>query len=59
MKATTVREFVILDYIKKNFNMECIEIEPLGCDQVKVTDYDGASMVFGYDLYKGVVEVEE
>lgn len=59
MKATTVREFVILDYIKKNFNMECIEIEPLGCDQVKVTDYDGASMIFGYDTSKGVIEVEE
>ena len=60
MKANTVREFIILDYIKKNFNMDHMEVEILtGLDQIKVTDLQGSSMVFGYDLYKGVVEVEE
>lgn len=60
MKANTIREFIILDYIKKNFNMDHMEIEILtGLDQIKVTDFQGSSMVFGYDLYKGVVEVEE
>ena len=60
MKANTVKEFIILDYIKKNFNMDRMEVEILiGLDEIKVTDFHGSSMTFGYDLYKGVIEVEE
>lgn len=58
MKAMTVREFIILEYIKENFNMDCIEVELLGCDEVLITDFDGVSMIFGYDPQKGVIEIE-
>lgn len=55
MKAMTIREFIILEYIKENFDMDCIEVKALGGDEVLVTDFDGASMTFGYDFQKGVV----
>lgn len=58
MKAMTIREFVILKYIKENFDMDCINIRSLGCDEIMITDFDGVSMVFGYDLEKGVIEIE-
>lgn len=58
MKAMTIREFIILKYIKENFDVDCIKIQPLGCDEILITDFDGVSMIFGYDLEKGVIEIE-
>ncbi|MEO2574294.1 hypothetical protein ABHA37_13200 [Clostridium tertium] len=54
----TIREFVILKYIKENFDMDCINIRSLGGDEMMITDFDGVSMIFGYDLEKGVIEIE-
>ena len=58
MKAMTIREFIILKYIKENFDIDCIDIKPLGCDEIMITDFDGVSMIFGYDFKKGVIEIE-
>ncbi|MDB1924140.1 hypothetical protein PMY56_14465 [Clostridium tertium] len=58
IKAMTIREFVILKYIKENFDMDCINIRSLGGDEMMITDFDGVSMIFGYDLEKGVIEIE-
>ncbi|MDU1033994.1 hypothetical protein [Clostridium sp.] len=58
MKAMTVREFIILEFVKEHFDMDCIEVKALGGDEVLVTDFDGASMMFGYDPQKGVIEIE-
>lgn len=46
MKAKTVEQFKILDYIEDNFNMSSIELTLLNRNTIRVRDINGSEADF-------------
>jgi len=46
MKAKTIEQYKILEYLKEHFYIESIDIELIDNITVKVTDKEGASLQF-------------
>lgn len=48
MKAKTIEQYKILEYIKEHFYIEKIKMELIDNTTVKVTDQEGATLNFYY-----------
>lgn len=46
MKVETVEQFKIMEYLKQNFNINCIEIKLIDRYSIEVTDSTGEKMIF-------------
>lgn len=49
MKVNTVEQFRILQFINKNFDMDCISLELVDRNTIKVTDHQRESMEFRFE----------
>lgn len=49
MKVNTVEQFKVLEFIKKNFEMDFITINILDNISLEVTDQQGGSLIFYYE----------
>ncbi|WP_189910968.1 hypothetical protein [Clostridium cochlearium] len=52
MKVNTVEQFKVLQFLKKNFEIELFKLELLDRYSIQVTDSTGESMVFKYENNK-------
>ncbi|HCF38185.1 MAG: hypothetical protein PWQ37_1899 [Candidatus Petromonas sp.] len=48
MKVKTVEQFKILEFIKRNFEIDKISLELVNRISIRVTDVTGQSLVFKY-----------
>lgn len=48
MKVDTIEQFKILDYLKANFDMNCITLELIDRYTIEVEDRTGEKMKFQY-----------
>ena len=49
MKVETVEQFKVLEFIKSNFDMSCIELELIDRFTIEVEDQAGEKMKFKYE----------
>lgn len=49
MKVNTIEQFKVLEFLKSNFEMDCIELELLDRYSIKVTDKTGDILTFRYE----------
>lgn len=49
MKVNTVEQFKVLQFLKKNFEIELFGLELLDRYSIKVTDQTGECMIFKWD----------
>lgn len=48
-KVDTVEQYKILQFIKKNFDMNYVSLELIGKNEIKVTDKNNDSLNFSWD----------
>ena len=54
MKVNTAEQFKVLQFLRKNFEIELFELELIDRYSIKVKDQTGESMIFKYENGKVV-----